>query len=176
MANIDNASMRLVARDNGQVERRDPAATLETRRLQVVRGLGYDIDAINRSGSNHRSVVGRSGWPTDGGGLDERLDDGGAGGSVREEVGGANERFAGAGVTGLLQGGVEGQGEMEEGQQESVSASIFRAGSEFKNIHSPPAIIASSDIHPALRSPFNDTYQPEPHDSFRATMLERNQF
>ena len=101
-ARIDDASVRLAARDNGQVERRGPATTPETRRLQVVQGLGYDIDAINRSASNHRSVVDQPGWPTDGGRVDERLVGGRARESVREEAGRVNERFAAARVTGLL--------------------------------------------------------------------------
>lgn len=178
--------------DNEQVELHGLAAKQETPRseigrLRVMRGLGYDIDAINRSGRdigssidsntvrvNPRSVVGGSGGPADARGFDERLDDGGVGGSVRRGVGVVVPGPAGVGwTTRMLQGAIEGQEKTEGGQRGRTAGFLidrgrdnFGAGSGFGNIHLPPGIIVSSDVHPAIRSSSDNANRRDSHDSF----------
>jgi hypothetical protein len=189
---LDGESATLVSQGNEQVEHRDVSARPETprseiRRRQVMQELGYDINAINRSGRdvgssitrpNPRSVDGRSG----GGRLSSRI--------------GADEasgRFTGADVamqrpesvgwtTRTLQPLREPQ-EMDDGPADLerdpperpgeffISLGMDAGASRFGDIHSPrpvrtPDTIIPINIHPAYRPTFN-TSRSESHDGFR---------
>jgi hypothetical protein len=180
----DDASVALVGRGNEQVHHGDIAigpepSRDEIRRLQIMQELGYDINAINRSGNSIHfdtcSVGERSGIQAPGGrGFGQRLNGHEAGGrSAGAEV--AIQRPESVGWNaGMVQSVGEGQ-EMEEAdlelgpqQRQSGFDLGVGAGSGFESPHSPqtPITIISSNIHPAYRSTFDNASRPPSRDGY----------
>lgn len=170
-----------MGRDNGQVHHGDLGARPEPsqnemRRLRIMQELGYDINAINRSGravgdstAFDRSVGEQSGIQVSGGrGLGQKLDRRTGGRSAGAEVTIQRPKSVGWNA-GTVQSACESQ-EMEEAdldlrpQQRQSGFIDLGAGSGFENPQSPqtPTTIISSNTHPAYRSTLDNASRAPP--------------
>ena len=192
----DDASVALVGQDNEQVHhgnlsaRPEPSQN-EIHRLRIMQELGYDINAVNRSGRavadsvdfDPRSAGEQSGIQVSGGrGFGQTLDGREAGGRSASAKVATNRPKSVEWDSGMLQTMCEREvEEVEEAEsnlrpQQRQSGLFINlgmgAGSRFENPPSPhtPATAIFNDIHPAYRPILDNASRPP-----SGRIFERNQ-